>query len=68
MAVQHDWIIFQLDVRSAFLHGELKGEIYVQQPIGFTKMENKIKYKSWEKLYMDSNKHQDTIQQKETNY
>ncbi|XP_047162016.1 uncharacterized mitochondrial protein AtMg00820-like [Vigna umbellata] len=30
MAAHNGWIIFQLDVKSSFLHGELKEEIYVQ--------------------------------------
>nr|KYP69898.1 Retrovirus-related Pol polyprotein from transposon TNT 1-94 [Cajanus cajan] len=37
IVAQYSWNVFQLDVKSVFLHGELKEEIYVQQPNGFVK-------------------------------
>lgn len=37
LATKHDWMIHQLDVKSAFLNGELKEEVYLMQPQGFVK-------------------------------
>eukprot|EP00253_Pinus_taeda_P035070 PITA_35070 len=37
LATKHKWKLHQLDVKSAFLNGELKEEIYLVQPHGFVK-------------------------------
>ncbi|KAK9085017.1 hypothetical protein Sjap_025428 [Stephania japonica] len=43
MAAQNSWPIFQLDVKSAFLHGDLKEEVFIDQPPGFTEEGNEHK-------------------------
>ena len=35
LAVEMGWRIHQMDVKTAFLHGEIEEEIYIEQPQGF---------------------------------
>lgn len=35
LAAQNSWNVFQLDVKSAFLHRELTEDVYVEQPRGY---------------------------------
>lgn len=52
LAAQNSWSVFQLDVKSAFLHGDLSEEVFVQQPLGYEKKgeEGKV-YKLRKALY-----------------
>jgi len=37
IAAQRKWKVYQLDVKSAFLHGKLDEDVYVEQPLGYEK-------------------------------
>lgn len=52
LATIKGWSVFQLDVKNAFLHGELNEIVYVDQPQGFGKKgeEDKV-YKLKKALY-----------------
>ncbi|PNX60516.1 copia-type polyprotein, partial [Trifolium pratense] len=50
IATRESWKVFQLDVKSAFLHGELSEDIYVEQPPGYQREKNKV-YKLKKALY-----------------
>ena len=52
LAAQLGWSVFQFDVKSAFLNGELKEEVFIEQPEGFVVFgqENKV-YKLQKALY-----------------
>ena len=39
IATTHDWNVIQLDVHDVFLQSEIKEEVYVQQPVGFEKLD-----------------------------
>lgn len=54
LAAQHSWPIFQLHVKSAFLHGNLQEQVFIDQPPSYIKLgsEHKV-YKLKKKHYMD---------------
>ncbi|XP_075475779.1 uncharacterized protein LOC142511839 [Primulina tabacum] len=52
LAALRGWTIYQLDVKSAFLHGELNEEVFVQQPPGYEQKGNEQKvYRLKKALY-----------------
>ncbi|GKU96896.1 hypothetical protein SLEP1_g10077 [Rubroshorea leprosula] len=52
LAAQNSWPLYQLDVKSAFLHGDLDEEVFIHQPPGYVKAGNEHKvYKLKRALY-----------------
>ncbi|XP_073263258.1 uncharacterized protein [Populus alba] len=43
LATQRSWLIYQLDVKSAFLHWELSEDLFVEQPKGYEQKGNEHK-------------------------
>ena len=45
MVAEHDMILKQLDIKTAFLYGQLQEEVYMEQPPGFEEGDNICKLK-----------------------
>ena len=43
VAAQNKWPIFQMDVKSTFLNGVLKEEVYIEQPLGYMRRDEEKK-------------------------
>ncbi|GJY07407.1 retrovirus-related pol polyprotein from transposon TNT 1-94 [Tanacetum coccineum] len=66
-ATYMNFIVYQMDVKSAFLNGKLK-EVYVKQPPGLREMSSLTMSANWTKPFMDLNKLQEhgTIRQSQS--
>ena len=52
LEAQNSWHIFQLDIKLAFLHGDLDERVLIDQPLGYIKVGNEHKvYKLKKALY-----------------
>jgi hypothetical protein len=51
LAASHKWEVHQMDVKSAFLHGDLQEEIYMEQPPGYVENDSSLVYYLKKSLY-----------------
>jgi hypothetical protein len=51
LAASHKWEVHQMDVKSAFLHGDLKEEIYMEQPPGYIQNDSSLVCRLKKSLY-----------------
>eukprot|EP00253_Pinus_taeda_P018781 PITA_18781 len=52
LAASLKWEVHQMDVKSAFLHGDLHEEIYMEQPIGFIQTDSSLVCRLKKSLYV----------------
>lgn len=57
LSAQKSWSIYQFDVKSTFLNGVLKDEVYVQQPKRFITEGGENKFHKLKKVFMSLSKH-----------
>ena len=50
IAASKGWEVHQMDVKSAFLHGDLEGDIYMKQPEGYIE-DSSLVFKLGKSLY-----------------
>jgi hypothetical protein len=55
LAASHKWEVHHMDVKSAFLHGDLKEEIYMEQPLGYVHNDSSL-FVASRNLFMVSRK------------
>lgn len=51
LAASFKWEVHQMDVKSAFLHGDLHEEIYMEQTIGFIQTDSSLVFRLKKSLY-----------------
>ncbi|GKB88202.1 putative ribonuclease H-like domain-containing protein [Tanacetum coccineum] len=60
-----DFVVYQMDVKSAFFYGKTEEEVYVCQPLGFEDLEFPIKvYKKDDEIFISQDKYVDEILKK----
>jgi hypothetical protein len=42
LATSHKWEVHQMDVKSAFLHGDLQEDMYMEQPPGYVQNDSNL--------------------------
>ena len=51
-ANHHDITLYQMDIKSAILNGEIEEEVYVKQPPGFVNPKKSTMFINFTKLFM----------------
>jgi hypothetical protein len=52
LAASHKWEVHQMDVKSTFLHGGLKEEIYTEQPLSYVQNDSSLVCRLKKSLYV----------------